>query len=219
MERREGRGKLKIFFGYAAGVGKTYSMLRAARKLKDAGTDVVLGYVEPHSRPDTQMLMDGFETISVQVIPYHGIQLKEMDIDAILKRRPELVLVDEYAHTNAPGCRHRKRYQDVEELLKAGIDVYTTVNVQHLESLCDIVASVTGIFVRERIPDQAFELAEEVQLVDVEPAELISRLKEGKDLQAGTGAAGSGEFLYGGKADGIKGNRPAPDGRPGEPHF
>lgn len=180
VERREGRGKLKIFFGYAAGVGKTYSMLRAARKLKDAGTDVVLGYVEPHSRPDTQMLMDGFETISVQVIPYHGIQLKEMDIDAILKRRPELVLVDEYAHTNAPGCRHRKRYQDVEELLKAGIDVYTTVNVQHLESLCDIVASVTGIFVRERIPDQAFELAEEVQLVDVEPAELISRLKEGK---------------------------------------
>ena len=180
VERREGRGKLKIFFGYAAGVGKTYSMLRAARKLKDAGTDVVLGYVEPHSRPDTQMLMDGFETISVQVIPYHGIQLKEMDIDAILKRRPELILVDEYAHTNAPGCRHRKRYQDVEELLKAGIDVYTTVNVQHLESLCDIVASVTGIFVRERIPDQAFELAEEVQLVDVEPAELISRLKEGK---------------------------------------
>ena len=180
VERREGRGKLKIFFGYAAGVGKTYSMLRAARKLKDAGTDVVLGYVEPHSRPDTQMLMDGFETISVQVIPYHGIQLKEMDIDAILKRRPELVLVDEYAHTNAPECRHRKRYQDVEELLKAGIDVYTTVNVQHLESLCDIVASVTGIFVRERIPDQAFELAEEVQLVDVEPAELISRLKEGK---------------------------------------
>lgn len=143
VERREGRGKLKIFFGYAAGVGKTYSMLRAARKLKDAGTDVVLGYVEPHSRPDTQMLMDGFETISVQVIPYHGIQLKEMDIDAILKRRPELVLVDEYAHTNAPGCRHRKRYQDVEELLKAGIDVYTTVNVQHLESLCDTVASVT----------------------------------------------------------------------------
>lgn len=180
VERREGRGKLKIFFGYAAGVGKTYSMLRAARKLKDAGTDVVLGYVEPHSRPDTQMLMDGFETISVQVIPYHGIQLKEMDIDAILKRRPELVLVDEYAHTNAPECRHRKRYQDVEELLKAGIDVYTTVNVQHLESLCDIVASVTGILVRERIPDQAFELAEEVQLVDVEPAELISRLKEGK---------------------------------------
>ena len=180
VERREGRGKLKIFFGYAAGVGKTYSMLRAARKLKDAGTDVVLGYVEPHSRPDTQMLMDGFETISVQVLPYHGIQLKEMDIDAILKRRPELVLVDEYAHTNAPECRHRKRYQDVEELLKAGIDVYTTVNVQHLESLCDIVASVTGILVRERIPDQAFELAEEVQLVDVEPAELISRLKEGK---------------------------------------
>lgn len=180
VERREGRGKLKIFFGYAAGVGKTYSMLRAARKLKDAGTDVVLGYVEPHSRPDTQVLMDGFETVSVQVIPYHGIRLKEMDIDAILARRPELVLVDEYAHTNAPECRHRKRYQDVEELLKAGIDVYTTVNVQHLESLCDIVASVTGILVRERIPDQAFELAAEVQLVDVEPAELISRLKEGK---------------------------------------
>lgn len=179
-EKKEGSGRLKIFFGYAAGVGKTYSMLKAARKLKYAGTDVVLGYVEPHARPETLRLMNGFETVSVKVTEYHGLQLKEMDIDAILARKPEVVLVDEYAHTNAPECRHRKRYQDVEELLKAGIDVYTTVNVQHLESLCDIVASVTGILVRERIPDRAFELADEVQLVDVEPAELISRLKEGK---------------------------------------
>lgn len=179
-KRREGRGKLKIFFGYAAGVGKTYSMLKAARKLKYAGTDVVLGYVEPHSRPETLKLMNGFEMIPVKVTEYHGIQLREMNIDEILSRKPEIVLVDEYAHTNAPECRHRKRYQDVEEILEAGIDVYTTVNVQHLESLCDIVASVTGILVRERIPDQAFELADEVQLVDVEPTELISRLKEGK---------------------------------------
>lgn len=179
-KRRAGRGKLKIFFGYAAGVGKTYSMLKAARKLKDTGMDVVLGYVEPHSRPETLKLMNGFETLPVKVTEYHGIRLKEMDIDGILARKPELALVDEYAHTNAPECRHRKRYQDVEELLAAGIDVYTTVNVQHLESLCDIVASVTGILVRERIPDQAFELADEVQLVDVEPTELIGRLKEGK---------------------------------------
>lgn len=174
------KGKLKIFFGYAAGVGKTYAMLKAARNVKKAGADVVCGYIEPHSRPDTMHLTEGFETVPVKQIDYNGILLQEMDLDAILLRKPELVLVDEFAHTNAQGSRHEKRYQDVEELLNAGINVYTTVNVQHLESLCDIVASITGVLVRERIPDSQFDQADEVQVVDVEPGELMQRLSEGK---------------------------------------
>lgn len=179
-EKRERRGQLKIFFGYAAGVGKTYTMLKTAHKLKAEGVDVVLGYVEPHSRPETMELIDGLEALPVRQLTHHGIRICEMDTDGILRRRPEAVLVDEYAHTNAPACRHRKRYQDVKELLEAGIDVYTTVNVQHLESLMDIVGAITGVVIRERIPDSAFELAAEVQLVDIEPVELIRRLREGK---------------------------------------
>lgn len=179
-EEKKQRGKLKIYFGYAAGVGKTYAMLKAALDGKKSGIDIVLGYIEPHARPDTMKLINGFEIIPVKEIDYHNIKLKEMDIDCILDRKPQLVLVDEYAHTNAYGSRHQKRYQDVEEILNAGIDVYTTINVQHIESLCDIVASITGIVVKERIPDQAFDLANEVQLVDVEPVELIQRLEEGK---------------------------------------
>lgn len=179
-EEKKQRGKLKIYFGYAAGVGKTYAMLKAALDGKKSGIDIVLGYIEPHARPDTMKLINGFEIIPVKEIDYYNIKLKEMDIDCILDRKPQLVLVDEYAHTNAYGSRHQKRYQDVEEILNAGIDVYTTINVQHIESLCDIVASITGIVVKERIPDQAFDLANEVQLVDVEPVELIQRLEEGK---------------------------------------
>lgn len=179
-EEKKGRGKLKIFFGYAAGVGKTYAMLKSARKLKKDGIDVVCGYIEPHSRPDTIKLLDGLDMMPLLNIIHNGISLNEMDIDLILVRKPQVVLVDEYAHTNAKGCRHEKRYQDVEELLDAGIDVYTTVNVQHIESLCDIVSSITGVIVRERIPDKAFDLADEVQLVDIEPSELMRRLQEGK---------------------------------------
>lgn len=175
-----GRGKLKIFFGYAAGVGKTYAMLDAAHAMKRAGEEVVIGYVEPHARPETLALLEGLEMIKPLEIEYRGITLKELDLDAVLLRHPKLVLVDELAHTNAEGCRHRKRYSDIEELLKAGIDVYTTVNVQHIESLNDIVASITGIIVRERIPDEIFDKANQVELVDIEPEELIRRLKEGK---------------------------------------
>ena len=179
-EEKKKQGRLRVFFGYAAGVGKTYSMLKSARKRKEEGCDIVIGYLEPHARPETMALADGLEKIPVKEINYNGISLKEMDVDEILLRKPGLVLVDEYAHTNAAGSRHEKRYQDVEEILAAGIDVYTTVNVQHIESLCDIVASITGIIVRERIPDHAFDRADEVKLVDIEPETLITRLEEGK---------------------------------------
>lgn len=179
-EEKEKRGRLRIFFGYAAGIGKTYSMLRSARKRAEEGVDVVIGYLEPHARPETTALSEGLEIIPERSILYNHIMLREMDVDAILARKPELVLVDEYAHTNAAGSRHEKRYQDVEELLAEGIDVYTTVNVQHIESLCDIVASITGIIVRERIPDYAFDLADEIKLVDTEPKNLMRRLAEGK---------------------------------------
>ena len=137
-------GKLKIFFGYAAGVGKTYAMLEAAHQAQKEGMDVVVGYVEPHARPDTLALLDGLEILPCKEIDYRGIQLKEFDLDRALQRRPQLILVDELAHNNAQGCRHTKRYQDIEELLQAGINVYTTVNVQHLESLNDLVSSITG---------------------------------------------------------------------------
>ena len=173
-------GKLKIFFGYAAGIGKTYAMLEAAHEAKKNGKDVVVGYVERHTRPDTLALLNGLEEIPNKEIIYHGMTLKEMDLDAVLERKPELVLVDELAHSNADGCRHLKRYQDVEELLRAGIDVYSTVNVQHLESLHDLVASITGISVRERIPDDVFDSAAQVEVVDIEPDDLILRLNEGK---------------------------------------
>ena len=173
-------GKLKIFFGYAPGVGKTYSMLEAAHDAHDQGIDVVVGYIEPHTRPQTTALLEGLEVLPALETEYKGITLHEFDLDSALKRRPQLILVDELAHTNADACRHKKRYQDIDELLRMGIDVYTTVNVQHIESLNDIVASITGIAVRERIPDPVFDKADKVELVDIEPAELIQRLNEGK---------------------------------------
>ena len=172
-------GKLKIFFGYAAGVGKTYAMLQAAHQAKKCGIDVVVGYIEPHARPQTAALLHGLEQLPVKQIQHGGIILREFDIDAALKRKPQLILVDEFAHTNADGSRHIKRYQDVKELLNAGIDVYTTVNVQHIESLNDTVAAITGILVRERIPDSVFDKADQVELVDIEPAELLERLASG----------------------------------------
>lgn len=175
-----GTGRLKIFFGYAAGVGKTYAMLEAAHQAQKEGVDVVVGYVEPHARPDTLALLEGLEVLSCREVDYRGIRLRGFDLDGALARRPQLILVDELAHSNAPGCRHTKRYRDVEELLQAGINVYTTVNVQHLESLNDLVTSITGIVVNERIPDHVFDRANQVELVDIAPADLEKRLEEGK---------------------------------------
>lgn len=177
------KGHLKIFFGYAAGVGKTYAMLEAAHQAQNRGIDVVVGYIERHTRPDTLALLEGLEQLPEKIVEYKGISLKELDLDAALQRRPNILLVDELAHSNAAGCRHSKRYQDVEELLRAGISVYTTVNVQHLESLNDLVASITHIAVSERIPDSIFDSADQVELVDIEPDDLILRLQSGKVYQ------------------------------------
>ena len=174
------RGLLKIYFGYAAGVGKTCAMLKDAHEMKSNGIDVVAGYIEPHARPETAALLVGLETLPFLQISYKNVAIKEFDLDGALRRKPELILVDELAHTNAEGCRHAKRYQDVEELLRAGIDVYTTINVQHIESLNDVVASITGITVRERIPDSVFDSANQIEVVDIEPDELIERLNRGK---------------------------------------
>ena len=177
---KEGRGRLKIFFGYAAGVGKTYTMLEAAHVALQQGVDVVSGYIEPHTRPETLALLEGLEQLPVRQVAHGDIYLREFDLDAALQRHPTLILVDELAHTNAPGSRHEKRYQDIEELLQAGINVYTTINVQHIESLNDMVTSITGITVRERIPDSVFDQADQVEIVDIEPQELIERLQSGK---------------------------------------
>lgn len=176
---QEGRGKLKIFLGAAPGVGKTYEMLLEARARHDAGADVVVGVVETHGRKETERLIDGLEVVPRRAIQYQGHALYEMDIDALLARRPQLALVDELAHTNAPGSRHPKRYQDVEEMLDRGIDVWSTLNIQHVESLNDVVASFTRVRVRETVPDSILEAAE-VEVVDIPPDELIERLKEGK---------------------------------------
>ena len=174
------RAKLKIFLGYAAGVGKTYAMLEAAGQRKRDGRDVVAAYVECHGRPETDSLLVGLEVIPRARVEYQGVQLQEMDLDAVLARKPEVALVDELAHTNAPGLRHEKRWQDVEELLAAGIDVYTTVNIQHFESLNDLVAQITGVVVRETVPDSLLDRAVEIRLVDIPPEDLLQRLKEGK---------------------------------------
>ncbi len=179
-EAKKGRGSLKIFFGYAAGVGKTYAMLEAARRAVAAGREVVVGYVEPHGRLETMALMAGLESIAPRTIEYRGMSLREFDVDATLARRPELVLVDELAHTNAEGGRHTKRWQDVEELLEAGINVWTTLNVQHIDSLNDVIGNVTGVTVRETVPDQVFDRADDLELVDITPEELIGRLRAGK---------------------------------------
>src|ERR1041385_3833482 len=179
-EAEEGKGRLKIFFGMSAGVGKTYDMLKSAHEAKSKGIDVVIGYVETHKRPETEALLAGLPVIPRKSYPYRGTILEEMDLDAILTRKPRLALVDELAHTNAPGSRHTKRFQDVQEILESGIDVYTTVNVQHLESRADTVAQITGTTVRETVPDSIFEQADEVEIIDIPPDELLKRLSEGK---------------------------------------
>ena len=180
--RREERrvGKLRIFVGAAPGVGKTYEMLQQAHARKKDGYDVVVGIVETHGRRETEALLDGLEVVPRQHIEYKGQSLEEMDLDAIIARRPQIVLVDELAHTNAEGSRHPKRYLDVEELMSHGIDVYTTVNIQHIESLNDVVAQITHVRVRETVPDAVFDRADAVELVDLTPDDLIQRLKEGK---------------------------------------
>ncbi len=179
-ENLKNKGHLKIFFGYAAGVGKTYAMLEAAHQRKTEGVDVVVGYVETHQRIETENMLKGLEVIPPKSLIYRNIQLLEMDIDRVLERKPQLVLVDELAHTNAPGSRHAKRYQDVDELLSAGINVYTTLNIQHLESLNDVVAQITGTKVRETIPDTVIDEVTDIELIDLPTDELLNRLKEGK---------------------------------------
>jgi len=179
-EERRISGKLKIFLGYAAGVGKTYTMLEAARERRSEGVDVVIALVETHGRAETEALAAGLESVPRKRIEYRGTSLTEMDIDAVLARRPQLALVDELAHTDAPGSRHPKRYQDVEELLAAGIDVYTTLNIQHIESLKDVVNQVTGTIIRETVPDRIIDAADEIELVDLPAEDLLQRLQEGK---------------------------------------
>ena len=173
-------GKLKIFLGYAAGVGKTYAMLEAAQQRQKQGLDVVIGYVETHDRSDTTAMVQGLEQVPLLQTIYHGIQLLEVDVDTIINRRPAIVLIDELAHTNSPGSRHPKRYLDVQDILSEGIDVYTTLNIQHLESLNDVIAQITGVIVRETIPDRIIDEATEIELIDLPPDELLTRLQEGK---------------------------------------
>ncbi|HET7375120.1 MAG TPA: sensor histidine kinase KdpD, partial [Anaerolineae bacterium] len=179
-ESKRLRGRLKIFFGATAGVGKTYAMLEQARDLKSKGVDVIAGVVETHGRAETEALLQGLDILPPHQVEYHGTLLKEFDLDAALQRHPALILMDELAHSNAAGSRHTKRWQDVEELLNIGINVYTTMNVQHIESLNDVVAQITNVVVRETVPDSIVEEADEVELIDLPPDELLQRLREGK---------------------------------------
>jgi two-component system, OmpR family, sensor histidine kinase KdpD len=174
------RGRFRILLGAAAGVGKTYRMLQEGRQAAGEGVDIVIGYLEPHDRPETAALAEGLEVVPRRAIDHQGVALEELDTDAVIRRAPELTLIDELAHTNAPGSRHHKRYQDIEEVLDAGIDVISTVNVQHLESLNDTVFELTGVRVRETFPDRILDEADEVVLVDLSPQELQDRLRAGK---------------------------------------
>ncbi len=180
IKEQNKKGRLEIFFGYAAGVGKTYAMIDDAQEQLRCGVDVLVGYVEEHTRPETIQIMSGLPALAPKMVEYRKLQLKEFDLDAALVRKPELILVDELAHTNAPGMRNKKRYQDIEELLNAGIDVFTTVNVQHLESLNDVVQKITHVGVKETIPDYVFNQADKIRLIDIEPDELLRRFESGK---------------------------------------
>ncbi len=193
--RKEGRGRLKVFLGMSPGVGKTYEMLRAARRRKAEGDDVLVGVVETHGRKETQALLRGMEVLPRAPIEYKGHTLLEFDIDAALARRPALLLVDEYAHSNAPGSRHPKRWQDVEEILKAGVDIWTTLNVQHLESLVEVVWRITGVRQRETVPDVALSQADEIELIDITPAELRQRMAEGKVYLPDTARVAADRFF------------------------
>ncbi len=201
---KEGLGKLTIFLGAAAGVGKTYAMLEAAKDKLSEGQDVVVGLVETHKRADTEAMLAGIPAVPTKAQDYKGKIFYEMDLDAILARRPQIVLVDELAHTNFKGSRHKKRYMDVQELLAAGINVYTTLNIQHLETLNDIVAQITGITVRETVPDQVLETASQIQLIDIPPEELIQRLKDGKVYVAGQANEALKKFFRPGNINALR---------------
>ncbi|MFR6671404.1 MAG: DUF4118 domain-containing protein [Enterococcus avium] len=208
MERKQmgdgRRGRLRVFFGFAAGVGKTYSMLSEAHELLLMGKDIIVGYIEPHDRPDTNRLLEGLPQIPPKKILYKQMLLTEPDIDQIIQQKPEIVLIDELAHTNAEGSRNRKRYQDVDELLNAGIDVFTTVNVQHIESLNDIVEEVTGVEVKETVPDTFLQQAT-IKVVDVEPEELIDRLEQGKIYASESAKRALQNFFIPQKLDQLRG--------------
>ncbi len=214
-------GKLRVFLGAAPGVGKTYSMLAKARALKADGVDVVVGLVETHGRRETEVLTEGLEILPRRKIAYRGRMIEEFDIDAALARKPKLIIVDELAHTNAPESRHPKRWQDVEELLDAGVDVWTALNIQHLESLADVVSRITGVAVRETVPDRVLQHAADVVLVDLTPDELIQRLKEGKVYVPETAKRATAELLHPRQSHGSArtclaahgGSRRRPDGR------
>jgi two-component system sensor histidine kinase KdpD len=203
-EEKETRAKLKIFFGMAAGVGKTFAMLQAARELKDRGLNVVAGYVETHGRAETQELLADLTLVPRLKIKYRGVEWEEMDLDAILKLKPDYVLVDELAHTNIEGARHKKRYQDVLELLDHGINVYTTLNVQHIESLVDTVQQITGITVHETVPDSVLDRADEIELVDLPAEELLKRLAEGKVYTPERSAAAVQNFFRKGNLTALR---------------
>ena len=194
-EQKEHEGKLIVYLGYSAGVGKTYSMLQDALQRLREGKDGVIGYVESHDRPETNALVSNFEIISTVSMEHHGLSLKEFDPDAIIRRHPQIVLVDELAHTNAPGSKHLKRYQDVEEILQAGISVYTTINIQHIESQNDAVAQIIDIRVSEIVPDAFFSNADEIRLIDITPEELNIRLKAGKIYLKGMAEAAIQSFF------------------------
>src|SRR5512136_385790 len=183
-EARTRRGGLRVFFGASAGVGKTYAMLEAARVARAAGTDVVVGYVEPHGRRETERLLETLECLPTLAVRYRGMVRQEFDLDAALRRRPEILLVDELAHSNLvegePQPRHAKRWQDISELREAGINVWTTLNIQHLESLNDLIAQITGARQRETVPDRVLDEADEIELIDLPPDDLLQRLKQGK---------------------------------------
>ena len=195
LAKKEGRGRLKIYLGAAPGVGKTYAMLTAARTAKVEGREVVAGLVETHGRRETELLAESLEVLPRKPIVYRNQIMKEFDLDAALARRPSLLLVDEYAHTNVPGSRHPKRWQDIEELLAAGIDVWSTLNIQHLESLNDVVQKITHVRVRETVPDGVFENANEIILVDLPSDELLKRLAEGKVYVQDTAARAIESFF------------------------
>jgi two-component system sensor histidine kinase KdpD len=203
-EEKEMRARLKIFFGMAAGVGKTFAMLQAAHELKDRGLNVVAGYVETHGRAETQELLADLTLVPRLKIKYRGVEWEEMDLDAILKLKPDYVLVDELAHTNIEGARHKKRYQDVQELLDHGINVYTTLNVQHVESLIDTVQQITGITVHETVPDSVLDRADEIDLVDLPTEELLKRLAEGKVYTPERSAAAAQNFFRKGNLTALR---------------
>jgi two-component system sensor histidine kinase KdpD len=198
------RGKLRVYLGMAPGVGKTYAMLNEGRRRKQRGADVVIGYVETYDRPNTIAQIGDLEVIPRRVTKYRGVTVEEMDADALIARKPQVALVDELAHTNAPGSAHEKRWQDVEELLEAGITVISTVNVQHLESLADVVETITGVAVRERIPDEVIDAADEVELVDMSPQALRARIRHGNVYPAERAERALEEFFREGNLTALR---------------